>query len=155
MGQGSSTRTTRQYRTRSQCDHSNFLSISDEPELPSSIQAYITELNKDVEEPITYHQAVRGPHALLWQKTMEEEMDSLKRNDTWKVKGFEQRYGLDYDQTFAGVAKGMAYKTIFALAAHNNWEIEQMDVVTAVLQGVIDTDIYVELPHGFESKGKA
>jgi transposase InsO family protein len=190
MSQGSSTRTTRQYRTRSQHDQSNFLSISDEPELPSSIQAYIAEINKDVEEPATYSQAVKGPHALLWQKAMEEEMDSLKRNNTWKVikptehhkvlkgkwvykikrdqdgqvnrhkarwvvKGFEQRYGLDYDQTFAGVAKGMAYKTIFALAAHNNWEIEQMDVVTAFLQGTIDTDIYVELPHGFESKGKA
>ena len=47
--------------------------------------------------------------------------------------GFLQEQGIDYDQTFTGVAKGMAYKTVFALAAQYDWEIEQIDVVTAFL----------------------
>ena len=67
----------------------------------------------------------------------------------WVVKGFEQRYKLDYDQTFASVVKPMSYKIIFSLAAIHNWEIEHMDIKTAFLYGKIDEKVYVEQPTGF------
>ena len=73
----------------------------------------------------------------------------------WVVKGYEQRFGIDYDQTFAGVAKNSAWTVALALAAHLDLEIEQMDVVTAFLRGDIDEIIYVELPHGYEEDGQA
>lgn len=68
------------------------------------------------------------------------------------VKGYEQRYGIDYEQTFAGVAKGAAWKAILAIAAVNDWEIEQMDVTTAFLHGDIDGDVYVDIPVGVSAQ---
>jgi Reverse transcriptase (RNA-dependent DNA polymerase) len=59
----------------------------------------------------------------------------------WVVRGFEQREGLDFHETFASVVKPMSYKAIFALAAAYDWEIEQMDVKTAFLYGNINEDI--------------
>lgn len=67
----------------------------------------------------------------------------------WVVKGFEQEQGSDYNDTFAAVVKPMSYKVLFALAAAFDWEIEQMDVVTAFLYGTVTEDVYVEQPHGF------
>ncbi len=68
----------------------------------------------------------------------------------WVVKGYEQCFGIDYDQTFAGVAKNSAWKVALSLAAHLDLEVEQMDVITAFLQGDIDEVVHVELPHSYE-----
>ena len=72
----------------------------------------------------------------------------------WVVRGFEQRPGLDYNETFASVVKPMSYKAIFALAAAHDWDIEQMDVKTAFLYGYVKEDIWVEQPHGFGKSRK-
>ena len=60
------------------------------------------------------------------------------------MRGFEQREGLDYNDTFASVVKPMSYKLLFAIAAAYDLEIEQMDVKTAFLYGNIDVEVYVE-----------
>ena len=65
------------------------------------------------------------------------------------VRGFEQHYQLDYDQTFASVVKPMSYKIIFSLAAIHNWEIEHMDIKTAFLYNKIDEKVYIEQLTGF------
>jgi hypothetical protein len=70
------------------------------------------------------------------------------------VRGFEQREGVDYYETFASVVKPMSYKAIFAIAAAQDWELEQMDVKTAFLYGDVEEDIYVIQPEGFELPGK-
>lgn len=70
----------------------------------------------------------------------------------WVVRGFEQREGLDYNETFASVVKPMSYKAIFALAAAEDWDLEQMDVKTAFLYGDVEEEIYVEQPTGFASE---
>jgi hypothetical protein len=67
----------------------------------------------------------------------------LRYKARWVIRGFEQREGIDFHETFASVVKPMSYKAIFALAAAYDWEIEQMDVKTAFLYGAIDADIYV------------
>ena len=67
----------------------------------------------------------------------------------WVVKGYEQQFDIDYDQTFVSVVKLQTYKTLFALAAHYDLEVNQMDVATAFLYGPIDQVVYVELPHGY------
>lgn len=68
----------------------------------------------------------------------------------WVVRGYEQKLGIDYADTFASVVKPMSYKSLFAIAAALDLEIEQMDVKTAFLYGSLDEVIYVEQPHGFE-----
>jgi Reverse transcriptase (RNA-dependent DNA polymerase) len=71
----------------------------------------------------------------------------------WVVKGYEQRYGIDYEETFASVAKAMALKVLWAFAAQYDLEVEQMDAITAFTQGEVSEEIYVEQPTGFEAGG--
>ena len=68
----------------------------------------------------------------------------------WVVRGFQQREGIDFYETFATVVKPMSYKALFAIAAAYDLEIEQMDVKTAFLYGDVDTNIYIYQPTGFD-----
>ena len=72
----------------------------------------------------------------------------IRHKCRWVVRGFTQEEGVDYDETFASVVKPMSYKALLAIAAALGLEIEQMDVKTAFLYGMIDHEIYVEQPHG-------
>ncbi len=72
----------------------------------------------------------------------------------WVVKGYEQQFDIDYDQTFVSVVKLQMYKTLFALTAHYDLEVNQMNVTTAFLYGSIDQVVYVELPHDYELSDK-
>jgi hypothetical protein len=69
----------------------------------------------------------------------------------WVVRGFTQKAGIDYDETYAAVVKPVSLKIMLALAAHYGYECKQYDIVTAFFNVVMDGhQIYVELPHGFE-----
>ena len=70
----------------------------------------------------------------------------------WVVKGYLQQFGVDFDQTFTVVVKPMAFRVLFAIAAFHDLDIDQMDVKTAFLYGLIDQLIYVEQPKGTETK---
>jgi Reverse transcriptase (RNA-dependent DNA polymerase) len=65
------------------------------------------------------------------------------------TQGFEQEYGIDYTETFVPVAKFVTVCILFALATKNNWEIEQIDVVTAFLNLALQEEVYMELPKGY------
>ncbi|RKK66392.1 Retrovirus-related Pol polyprotein from transposon TNT 1-94 [Fusarium oxysporum] len=74
----------------------------------------------------------------------------LRYKARFVVRGFEQREGIDFNETFASVVKPMSYKMIFAIAAALDLELEQMDVKTAFLYGLVTEEIYVEQPEGFD-----
>jgi hypothetical protein len=65
-------------------------------------------------------------------------------------RGFSQKEGIDYEETFAHVARYTAIKTIIALAAKMKWKLHQMDVKTTFLNGGIEEEVYIEQPQGFE-----
>jgi hypothetical protein len=69
-------------------------------------------------------------------------------------KGYSQVAGVDFDETFAPVAKFITIRCILAIAAAMNWEIYQMDVKTTFLNGVLKVVIYVDQPEGFVQKDK-
>jgi hypothetical protein len=66
------------------------------------------------------------------------------------ARGFSQKEGIDYEKTFAPVARYTSIRTIIALAAKMKWKLHQMDVKTAFLNGVIEEEVYIEQPQGFE-----
>jgi hypothetical protein len=72
------------------------------------------------------------------------------------AKGYTQRWGIDYDETFAPVAKYTSIRTLIALAAGSKkrTEIHQMDVKTAFLNGPLKERIYIRQPEGYEIPGK-
>ncbi len=69
----------------------------------------------------------------------------------WVVRGYLQQFGIDFDQTFAAVVKPRAFRVLFAIAAYYNLDINQMDIKTAFLYGMIDQLVYVQIPKGVET----
>ena len=65
--------------------------------------------------------------------------------------GFSQKEGIDYEETFAPVARYTSIRSVLALAVVMKWKIHQMDVKTAFLNGVVEEEVYVEQPLGFET----
>lgn len=64
------------------------------------------------------------------------------------VRGYEQREGIDFEETYSPVATISSIRTIIAIATIKNLEWIQFDVASAFLNGVIEEDIYAEPPEG-------
>ena len=74
---------------------------------------------------------------------------SIRHKARLVVRGFEQRQGIDFKETFAPVAKFPTVRIMLALATHFDWEIEQMDVKTAFLYPEIEDEVYISIPEGY------
>jgi len=68
------------------------------------------------------------------------------------AQGFTQTYGIEYDETFAPVAKLNSIRVLLSLAANLDWELHQLDVKNAFLNGNLDEGVYMKIPPGFESE---
>ena len=67
---------------------------------------------------------------------------------------FSWKEGIDYEETFAPVARYTSIRTIIALAAKMKWKLHQMDVKTTFLNGVIEEEVYIEQPQGFQVENR-
>jgi histone deacetylase 1/2 len=67
----------------------------------------------------------------------------------WVLRGFTQRPGLDYDETFSPVVKPATVWVIFSLSLSQNWPIHQLDVKNAFLHGTLTETVYCVQPSGF------
>ncbi|GKD16364.1 retrotransposon protein, putative, ty1-copia subclass, partial [Tanacetum coccineum] len=65
------------------------------------------------------------------------------------AKGFTQTYGVDYEETFSPVADIRAIRILIAITVYYDYEIWQMDVKTAFLNGHLYEEVYMEQPEGF------
>lgn len=65
------------------------------------------------------------------------------------TRGFSQKEGIDYDETFVLVAMYTSIRTIISLVSIFGWKMYQMDVKTAFLNGNIKQEVFVEKPEGF------
>uniref|UniRef100_H3H767 Reverse transcriptase Ty1/copia-type domain-containing protein n=1 Tax=Phytophthora ramorum TaxID=164328 RepID=H3H767_PHYRM len=111
------------------------------------------------EMPTTFKSAMESSDAVKWKEACDSECDSLLKNDMWDVgrkaigcrwvfrvkenqageierfkarlvaKGFSQKYGIDYDETFAPVAKFTSIRIVLSLAAKYGLKLHQMDVM--------------------------
>ena len=96
------------------------------------------------------HRPLGGKWVYKVKRDVEGKVSRFKAR--WVIKGYLQQYGFDFDQTYPSVVKPMAFKTLFALAAFFDLDIDQMDVKTAFLYGLIDQLIYMEIPKGTETE---
>ena len=70
------------------------------------------------------------------------------------VKGYLQRYGIDYKEVFSPLARFESIRVLMALAAQAIWELHHLGVKSAFLNGEIENEIYVKQLGGFTMKGK-
>ncbi|CAI7796834.1 unnamed protein product [Closterium sp. NIES-53] len=73
-----------------------------------------------------------------------------RRKTRLVIKGFQQREGIDFQEVFSPVAKAPTLRLLLATAAVCGWKVEQMDVKTAFLYGVVDEEIYMKQPEGYD-----
>lgn len=64
------------------------------------------------------------------------------------VKGYCQEEGIDYEETFAPLARLESVRIFLAYATHKNFEVFQIDVKCAFLNGELEETVYVEQPPG-------
>jgi hypothetical protein len=69
------------------------------------------------------------------------------------AKGYVQRAGVDIDEVFAPIARMESVRLMLALAAHQGWEVNHMDVKSAFLNGELKEKVYIAQPPGFIIKG--
>jgi len=65
------------------------------------------------------------------------------------AKGYAQRFGVDFEEVFALVARIETVRVLLALAAQGGWEVHHMDVKSAFLNGELSEIVYVQQPLGF------
>lgn len=134
------------------------------------------------DEPQTRGDALVSVNSSEWLRAWESELKSLEDSGTWVIedlpkerraigcrwifklkedgrykarlvaKGYSQKDGIDYHETFAPVAKFTTLRSLLALAAENDWDVDGMDVKTAFLHGDLEEVIYMDIPEGIEQK---
>ena len=103
---------------------------------------------------------------------MDKEMDTLQKASTWSTidhppgkniykvrlvaRGFTQVYGVDYLETFSPIAKLASFRTILAIAACHDWDIESFDFNGTYLNGTLGDgeEIYMQEPPRYETQGE-
>ncbi|GJX10737.1 retrovirus-related pol polyprotein from transposon TNT 1-94 [Tanacetum coccineum] len=88
---------------------------------------------------------------LKWiYKVKLDELASILKNKAWLVaRGYRQEEGIDFEESFALVARLEAIRIFLAFVTHMNMVVYQMDVKTAFLNGNLREEVYVSQPDGF------
>ena len=70
------------------------------------------------------------------------------------AQGFTQKFGTDYDETFCPVIRYESLRVLIALSVQYGLQLHQMDVTTAFLNGILEEEVYMKQPEGYEVQGK-
>ncbi|GJR64527.1 putative RNA-directed DNA polymerase [Tanacetum coccineum] len=115
----------------------------------------IEVLNKNHTWDITELPSGRKPIGCKWiYKIKYKANGEIERYKARLVaKGFNQRKGIDYDETFSHVVKMVTVRCLISLAVQNKWPLYQLDVNNVFLYGDLKEDVYMTIPQGFGNTG--
>ncbi|RVW26631.1 Retrovirus-related Pol polyprotein from transposon RE1 [Vitis vinifera] len=121
-------------------------------EWKKAVQDEIDALEKNGTWTITDLPVGKRPVGCKWIFTIKYKADgSVERFKARLVaRGFTQSYGIDYQETFAPVAKLNTIRILLSLAVNQDWCLQQLDIKNAFLNGDLEEEVYMEIPPGFE-----
>nr|GFB75604.1 integrase, catalytic region, zinc finger, CCHC-type, peptidase aspartic, catalytic [Tanacetum cinerariifolium] len=92
-----------------------------------------------------------SPLTLKWifKNKHDEEQTIIRNKSRFVVRGYRQEEGIDFEESFALVARMEAIRIFLAYAAHKSFTVFQMDVKTTFWHGSLKKDVYVCQPKGF------
>ena len=130
----------------------------DSPDWPNwekAMKAKLDQLHKmgtwELVDPPEGRTAI--PNKWVLTKKYDKEANLLKYKARLVAKGYSQQPGMDYTDTFSLVVCLETIWTLLALAIAEDWEIQQMDVKRAYLNGTIKEKIYMRQPKGYDDHG--
>ncbi|GKE92055.1 retrovirus-related pol polyprotein from transposon TNT 1-94, partial [Tanacetum coccineum] len=131
-------------------------SISREPfefinevDVPASIEADHPKSADELDPADIQSDAIRTKWT--WKNKMDEHGIVTKNKARLVAQGYNQQEWIDYEETFAPVARLEAIRIFLAYAAYMGFVVFQMNVKSAFLNGKISEEVYVQQPPRFES----
>ncbi|KAL4386633.1 hypothetical protein GQ457_09G019180 [Hibiscus cannabinus] len=110
---------------------------------------------EDQDEPKTYEEAVASPDSEKWLEAMRSEMDSMSENQAWtlveppkRIKPIGCKWVFKKKTDMDGNVQIYKGRLVAKVAAFHDYEIWQMDVKTAFLNGKLEEDVYMTQPEG-------
>nr|GEY90217.1 retrovirus-related Pol polyprotein from transposon TNT 1-94 [Tanacetum cinerariifolium] len=85
----------------------------------------------------------------LWKNKHDEENTVIRNKSRLVAKGYAQKEGVDFEESFVPVAQLEAVWLFIAYAAHKSYTVYQMDVKTTFLYGPLKEEVYINQPDGF------
>ena len=123
------------------------------PKWKAAVDEEVLALAKNGTWEITDLLRGKKPIGCKWIFTVQYKADG--NVDRYKArlvaKGFTQSYGIDYQETFAPVAKLNTVRVLLSLAANLDWSLHQLDVKNAFLNGDLEEEVYMDIPAGLET----
>ena len=100
------------------------------------------------------HLTGKKPVGCKWVFTVKFKADeSIERHkERLMAKGYTRTFGIDYQETFAPVAKMNIVRVLQYIVAKLNSTLQQLDVKNAFLHGDLEEEVFMELPLGFEDQ---
>ncbi|GMI76746.1 hypothetical protein HRI_001343900 [Hibiscus trionum] len=86
----------------------------------------------------------------VFRNKLDENGNIVRNKARLVAQGYTQEEGIDFDETYAPVARMEAIRMLLAFACYHDFKLFQMDVKSAFLNGFINEEVYVEQPPGFE-----
>nr|GFA34794.1 retrovirus-related Pol polyprotein from transposon TNT 1-94 [Tanacetum cinerariifolium] len=116
-----------------------------------SMQEELHQFNRlDVWELVDRPLCINGINLKwLWKNIHDEENTVIRNKSRLVAKGYFQKEGVDFEESFAPVARLEAVRLFIAYAAHKSFIIYQMDVKTAFLYSPLKEEVCVNQPDGF------
>ncbi|RVW98483.1 Retrovirus-related Pol polyprotein from transposon RE1 [Vitis vinifera] len=128
-------------------------SVTPESTTQGSKEEEIQALEKNGTWEISELPKGKRPVGCKWIFTVKHNPDgSINRFKARLVaKGFTQSYDIDYEETFAPVAKLNSIKVLLSVAVNLDWNLHQLDVKNAFLNGELEEEVYMKIPPSMET----
>ena len=88
----------------------------------------------------------------VYRNKLDDKGNVIRNKARLVAQGYNQQEGIDYDETYAPVARLEAIRLLIAFASYKGFTLHQMDVKTAFLNGTLNEEVYVKQPPGFEDQ---